>query len=207
MKGTRNLTLIIIAAVVLIFVVWGCSGYNGMVKKRNAVDNSWAQVQNQYQRRADLIDNLVNTVKAQVKAENQTLVQVIQARNQSRGAFNSAGRISGDSLTQDNINKFQRSFDDYQRQTQLFINVVSEQYPDLKSAGAFTELRTEISGTENRIAVSRMDFNNTATTYNNTIQSFPNNISAGMFGFKPRGLFQAQAGADVAPKVSDDFLK
>ena len=206
MKG-RNLTLIIIAAIVVIFVFWSCSGYNGMVTKRNAVDNSWAQVQNQYQRRADLIDNLVNTVKAQVKAENATLVQVIQARNQARGAMNGAGKIGGDSLTQENINNFQRKFDDYQRQTQLFINVVSEQYPDLKSATAFTELRTEMSGTENRIAVSRMDFNNTATVYNNSIQTFPNNISAGMFGFKPRGLFQAQPGADVAPKVSDDFMK
>lgn len=207
MKGSRNIVLIAVAAIILIFVAWACGGYNGMVTKRNAVDNSWAQVQNQYQRRADLIDNLVNTVKAQVKAENQTLTQVIQARNQSRNAMNGAGALSGDSLTQANIGRFQKNYDDYQRQTQLFINVVSEQYPDLKSATAFTELRTEMSGTENRVATARMDFNNTATTYNNAIQSFPNNISAGMFGFKPRGLFQAQAGADVAPKVSDDFMK
>lgn len=207
MKGSRNIILIGIAVVVLIFFVWGCSGYNTMVKKRNAVDNSWAQVQNQYQRRADLIDNLVNTVKAQVKAENQTLVQVIQARNQSRSAFNNAAGITGDSLTQENINQFQRKFEDYNNQTRLFINVVSEQYPDLKSAQAFTELRTEMSGTENRVATARMDFNNTATTYNNHIQSFPNNIFGGMFGFKPRGLFQAQPGAEVAPKVSDDFMK
>lgn len=208
MKMTRNVGCLLgVGIVLLIFVFWGCGGYNKMVKQRNAVDNSWAQVQNQYQRRADLIDNLVNTVSAQVKAENQTLTQVIAARNQARGSLNNAARASGDSLTQDRINQFQRSYDDYQRQTQLFINVVSEQYPDLKSAGAFTELRTEMSGTENRVATARMDFNNTATTYNNQIQSFPNNIFAGMFGFKPRGLFQAQAGADVAPKVPNDFMK
>ncbi|MET0394070.1 MAG: LemA family protein [Chitinophagaceae bacterium] len=208
MKMTRNVGCLLgVGIVLLILVFLGCGSYNGMVKQRNAVDNSWAQVQNQYQRRADLIDNLVNTVKAQVKAENQTLTQVIAARNQARGSFNNAARVSGDSLTQERIDQFQRSYDDYQRQTQLFINVVSEQYPDLKSAGAFTELRTEMSGTENRVATARMDFNNAATAYNNRVQSFPNNIFAGMFGFSKRGLFQAQAGAEVAPKVSDDFMK
>lgn len=206
MKG-KSLIWIIVLVVIVIIGFMGCNGYNGLVEKRNNVDNKWAQVQNQYQRRADLIDNLVNTVKGQVKAENQTLVQVIEARNQSRNSFNNAGKISGDSLTQENLDQYQRKFADYQRQTQLFINVVSEQYPDLKSAGAFTELRTEMAGTENRVAVARMDFNNSVTTYNNSVQRFPNNLFAGITGFKARGLFQANEGSENAPKVTDDFLK
>lgn len=207
MKGTRNLTLLIVGALVLIFFVWGCSGYNGMIKKRNSVDNAWAQVDNQYQRRADLIDNLVNTVKGQVKAENQTLVQVIEARNQARTGFSNLGKLKGDSLTQENVNEYQKRVGEYQRQTQLFINVVSEQYPDLKSAQAFSELRAEMSGTQNRVTTAIMDFNNSVTTFKNATQTFPNNLWASIFGIKSKELFMADPEARKNPKVTDDFMK
>ena len=202
---TSTLVLVIILGILLVF--GGCAGcgYNGMVRSRNTVDNSWAQVQTQYQRRFDLIENLVNAVQSQVRAENKTLTDVIQARNIARSNFNSAAGASGDSLTQEKINQFQRSANEYQRQSQIFVNVVSEQYPQLQSAQAFQDLRTELSGTENRVAVARRDFNSTATEYNNKVQTFPNNLLAGMFGFKPRGLFQADAGAERRPNVPGDM--
>ena len=206
MKGTRNLGLIVIVVLLVIFGVWGCSGYNSMIKKRNAVDNAWAQVDNQYQRRFDLIDNLVNTVKGQVKAENQTLVQVIEARNQARAGMKNIGQLTGDSLSQQKINEYQRQAQEYTRQTQLFINVVSEQYPDLKSAQAFADLRREVAGTENRLATARMDFNNSVTTFKNATQTFPNNILANLFGIKAKDLFIASPGASDVPTVPTDFM-
>lgn len=206
MKGKSLITVIIVALLAILFFV-GCNSYNGLVKQRNEVDEKWSQVQNQYQRRADLIDNLVNTVKGQVKAENQTLVQVIEARNAARGAFNNASRIPADSLDEGKLAEFQKRFAEYQRQTQLFINVVSEQYPDLKSAQAFSELRTEMSGTENRVATARMDFNYAVKAYNNKVQTLPTSLFAGFLGFKPKAFFQANPGAENAPKVTDDFMK
>ena len=140
---SKNLSLIVILGALLVFGGCACSGYNGLVTLRNEVNESWAQVQNQYQRRADLIDNLVNTVKGQVKAENQTLVQVIEARNAARSAFNGASGVPSDSLSPAKLADFQRKFADYQKQTQLFINVVSEQYPDLKSSSGFDQLRQD----------------------------------------------------------------
>jgi LemA protein len=206
MKG-RSLITIIVVAVLAIFLFMGCGGYNGLVQQRNEVDEKWSQVQNQYQRRADLIDNLVNTVKGQVKAENQTLVQVIEARNAARGAFNNSARIPSDSLDEGKLAEFQRRFAEYQRQTQLFINVVSEQYPDLKSSQGFTDLRTEMAGTENRVATARMDFNTAVKNYNNKVQTLPTSIFAGFLGFKSKAFFQANPGAENAPKVTDDFMK
>jgi LemA protein len=203
----KRIVPIAIIAILAILLFMGCGSYNGLVQQRNEVDEKWSQVQNQYQRRADLIDNLVNTVKGQVKAENQTLVQVIEARNSARGAFNNAARVPSDSLDEGKIADFQRKFAEYQRQTQLFINVVSEQYPDLKSAQAFSELRTEMAGTENRVAVSRMDFNTAVKTYNNKVQTLPTSLFAGFLGFKPKAFFQANPGAENAPKVTDDFMK
>lgn len=203
----KGIVPIVIVAIIAILVFMGCNGYNGLVTQRNDVNEKWSQVQNQYQRRADLIDNLVNTVKGQVKAENQTLVQVIEARNAARGAFNNAAKVPSDSLSPEKLAEFQRKFADYQRQTQLFINVVSEQYPDLKSAQAFSELRTEMAGTENRVTVARMDFNNSVKAYNNKVQTLPTSLFAGILGFKPKAFFEAQAGAETAPKVTDDFMK
>lgn len=207
MKGTKNIGRIAIVAIILLLGVWGCTGYNGMIKKRNAVDNAWAQVDNQYQRRADLIDNLVNTVKGQVKAENQTLVQVIEARNQARAGFKGFGEMKGDSLTQERINQYQKAVSDYQQQTRLFINVVSEQYPDLKSAQAFSELRAEMSGTQNRVTVAIMDFNNAVTQFRNSTQTFPTNLLASLFGVKSKDLFVAAPEARQNPQVPDDFMK
>ncbi|MBY0477163.1 MAG: LemA family protein [Chitinophagaceae bacterium] len=206
MTPTRIITIVVV--VLLVFLVFGgCNSYNGLITQRNEVDEKWSQVQNQYQRRADLIDNLVNTVKGQVKAENQTLVQVIEARNAARGAFNSAAKVPAGDLSEEKLAEFQKRFAEYQRQTQLFINVVSEQYPDLKSAQAFSELRTEMSGTENRVAVSRMDFNNAVKAYNNKVQKLPTSLFAGILGFKSKSYFSAQPGSENAPKVTDDFMK
>jgi LemA protein len=203
----KTSTLVLVAIIGFVLILGGCAGcgYNGMVRSRNSVDNSWAQVQTQYQRRFDLIENLVNSVQSQVRAENKTLTEVIQARNVARSNFNNAAGASGDSLSQDKINQVQRSANEYQRQSQIFVNVVSEQYPQLQSAQAFQDLRTELSGTENRVAVARKDFNTTATEYNNKIQTFPSNLMAGMFGFKARGLFQAEAAAERRPNVPGDM--
>jgi len=195
MKGTRNLTLLVIGAIVLILFVWGCSGYNGLVKKDENVKNAWNNVNTEYQKRGDLVDNLVNTVKGAANFEKTTLTEVVNARAKA-----SSVTINADQLTPENMQKYQ------QAQAQLSgslsrLLAVAESYPDLKATENFKQLQGQLEGIENDIRNSRMTFNSSVNTYNTSRRAFPTNIFAGMFGFGPREGFKADEGAEKAPKV------
>ncbi|RRN76334.1 LemA family protein [Pseudoxanthomonas sp. SGD-10] len=170
-------------------------GYNKNVALDEKVKAQWGEVENQYQRRADLIQNLVNTVKGAANFEKETLTEVIEARSKATSI-----QVNPDQLTEENIKRFQES------QGQLSqalgrLMMVSEQYPQLKANQNFLDLQTQIEGTENRIAVARRDYNAAVQEYNTSIRTFPNNIFAGMFGFSQKGAFAADAGANKAPEV------
>jgi LemA protein len=189
---------IVLIIIVLIVLIGGCSlksSYNNIVSLNENVKSQWGQVENQYQRRSDLIPNLVNTVKGAANFEQQTLTQVIQAR-----ASASQIKVDPNDLSPEKIQQFQ------QAQGQLSqalgrLMVVSERYPTLQASQNFRDLQAQLEGTENRISVARMDFNNAVQTYNTKVRSFPMNFFAGMFGFKEKGYFQATAGAEKAPQV------
>jgi LemA protein len=187
-----------LGVLLLILFMGGCYSCNtqrSLVNKDEAVKSAWANVQTQYQRRADLIDNLVATVKGAANFEKETLTAVIEAR-----ASASKMTLNANDLTPEKLQQFQAS------QGQLSqalgrLMVVSEQYPELKANQNFLALQDEISGTENRIAFSRTSFNDAVQAYNITVRTFPNNLLAGMFGFQSKGMFEAEAGAQKAPKV------
>jgi len=170
-------------------------GYNSMVEKQEAVDEKWAQVQNVYQRRADLIPNLVSVVKGYAKHESQTLENVIAARARATQVT-----LDPDKLTPENIQKFQQAQDGLSTALGKLL-MITENYPDLKANQNFLELQAQLEGTENRIAVERRSFNEAVKDYNTYIRKFPNNLTAGMFGFEKKAYFESQAGADKAPKI------
>lgn len=170
-------------------------GYNTMVKLDEQVQSQWAQVQNVYQRRADLIPNLVNTVKGAANFEKETLTAVIEARGKATSI-----QVDPDKLTPENIQKFQSAQGELSTAIGRLL-MITENYPELKANANFQELQAQLEGTENRITVERQKFNVVTQEYNAKIRSFPNNIMAGMFGFEKKGYFQAEAGAQAAPKV------
>jgi LemA protein len=190
MKG-----LFIALGIILLIVLMGGCGYNSMNSASKEVDQKWADVQSSYQRRSDLIPNLVATVKGVANFETTTLTQVIQAR-----ASATQIKVDASSLTPEKMQQFQAS------QGQLSqalgrLMVVSEQYPQLKANENFKSLQDQLEGTENRIKVSRDAFNQAAKDYNIKVSNFPNNLLAMMFHFKERPMFQAEADAQKAPKV------
>jgi LemA protein len=192
---TSNLILIIVLVVLVFIGFSGCNGYNGLVKQDENVTNAWNKVQSDYQRRADLIPNLVNTVKGEANFEQTTLQNVIAAR-----ASATQMKIDAKDLTPEKIQQFQAS------QGQLSqalgrLMVVSEQYPNLRANDAFRGLQAQLEGTENRIKTARNDFNDAVQQYNVQVRSFPMNILSGMFGFKVKTGFQAEAGSEKAPQV------
>lgn len=192
---TKNLVLITILGVILILGGCGCKGYNGLVQQDEVVKNAWNNVQSDYQRRADLIPNLVNTVKGEANFEQTTLQNVIQAR-----ASATQIKVDPKDLTPEKLQQFQ------QAQGQLSVALgrllaVSENYPNLRANDAFRGLQAQLEGTENRIKVSRNDFNAAVANYNIKARSFPMNILAGMFGFKVKEGFKADEGSQKAPEV------
>jgi LemA protein len=190
MKG-----LYIALGIILLLVLWGGCGYNGMNAASKDVDQKWADVQSSYQRRSDLIPNLVETVKGAANFETTTLTQVIQAR-----ASASQIKIDPKDLTPEKLQQFQASQGQLTSALQRLM-VVSEQYPQLRATENFKSLQDQLEGTENRIKVSRDAFNATVKDYNIKVSNFPNNILAGMFHFKEKPSFQADADAQHAPKV------
>lgn len=188
-------SLIIILAIVAVLVIWGISAYNGMVSMEEDVNTKWAQVENQYQRRSDLIPNLVNTIKGYATHEKETLEGVIAARSQAT------------QITVDPSNLTPEALAEYQQAQGAVTSAlgkllaISESYPDLKANQNFLELQAQLEGTENRINVARNTFNEAAQTYNTSIRRFPQSIFAGMFGFDKRPYFEAEAGAEKAPSV------
>jgi len=187
---------IIVVVLLLFVIVTGVGGYNGLVKKNEAVSTAWGQVENVYQRRADLIPNLVETVKGAAKFEQETLTKVIEARA-------SASQVK---LTPEMLNDPQamQKFEAAQSElsgalSRLLVTV--EQYPELKANANYMALQEQLEGTENRIAVERRRFNEVAQDYNTAVKRFPMNFLAGMFGFTPKAYFQSQPGAEKAPEV------
>lgn len=170
-------------------------GYNTMVQLDEQVTSQWGQVENVYQRRADLIPNLVASVKGAANFEQETLTRVIEARAKATSV-----QVDPTKLTPEAIQKFQASQGELTAALGRLM-VVSERYPELKANQNFLELQSQLEGTENRITVERMKFNQVTQEYNTKIRSFPNNITASMFGFQKKGYFQAEAGSNKAPKV------
>jgi LemA protein len=170
-------------------------GYNSMVKLDEQVTSQWAQVENVYQRRADLIPNLVNSVKGAANFEKETLTQVIEARAKATSV-----NVDPTKLTPESIAQFQSAQGALSQSLGRLLATV-EAYPELKANQNFLELQAQLEGTENRITVERQKFNTVTQEFNSTIRTFPNNLTAGMFGFKTKGYFQAEAGANKAPKV------
>lgn len=187
--------IIIVAAVVVILVAWAVSAYNGLVVKDEACSKQWSKVESQYQRRMDLIPNLVNTVKGYASHEEATLLKVIEARNQA-----SQVKIDAENMTQEQLNEFQKSQENLSSAIRG-LNIVVEQYPDLKANQNFLELQSQLEGTENRIAVERQRYSDVVNEYNTSVRRFPNSIFASMFGFDKKPYFESQTGAENAPKV------
>ncbi len=193
--STKRITLIVIVALVVILGWSGCNGYNGLVKQDEGVSNAWNKVQSDYQRRADLIPNLVNTVKGEANFEQTTLQNVINAR-----ASATQMKVDAKDLTPEKLQQFQANQGQLSQALGRLL-VVSENYPNLRANEAFRGLQAQLEGTENRIKVSRNDFNDAVQSYNVKVRSFPMNIFAGMFGFKTKEGFKADEGAQKAPEV------
>jgi LemA protein len=170
-------------------------GYNSIVKLDEQVKAQWGQVENVYQRRSDLIPNLVATVKGAANFEKETLTQVVEAR-----ASATQVKVDPANLTPESIEKFQAAQGQLSQALGRLL-VVTENYPELKANANFQDLQAQIEGTENRITVERQRFNEVTQEYNSKIRTFPNNLTASMFSFKPKGYFAADPGANKAPKV------
>ena len=197
--STRNIVLIVIGGLILLLGGCGCSGYNGLVQTDQNVKGKWANVESDYQRRSDLIPNLVNTVKGAADFEKSTLEAVVNARAQATQT-----KIDVTNLSPEKVAEFQKA------QSQLSgaigrLLVTMEKYPELKATDAFRDLQSQLEGTENRIKVSRNDFNSAVQEYNTSVKKFPMVLFSGIFGFKEKGFFAAEAGAEKAPTV--DFTK
>ncbi len=195
MKGTRNLTLFIILGLLLILGIWGCSGYNGLVKQDEKVKNAWNNVNTEYQKRSDLVQNLVNTVKGAANFEQQTLIQLVEARAKATSI-----NLKAEDLTPENLAKFQAAQSQLSGSLSRLLAVV-ENYPDLKATQNFQQLQGQLEGIENDIRNSRRNFNEAVNTYNVRVRSFPMNFLSGMFGFSKKEGFKADEGAEKAPKV------
>jgi len=186
----------IVLIIIAILVIWGISAYNNLVTLNETVNQSWSQVENQYQRRADLIPNLVNTVKGYANFERGVLTDVVNARS----------RVSQMTVTSEVLNDPQ-AFQRFQQLQGELSNALSrllvtvENYPDLKANENFLQLQAQLEGTENRISVERRKFNETVQTYNTTIKRFPTSMFAGIFGFKVKEYFRSAPGSETPPKV------
>jgi len=195
MKGTRNITLWVILGLVLILGVWGCSGYNGVITQDENVSKAWNNVNTEYQKRADLVGNLVNTVKGAADFEQKTLTDLVEARAKATSV-----NFTAEQLTPENIAKFQQAQSQMTGALNRLLAVV-ENYPTLKATENFKMLQGQLDGIEGDIRNSRRAFNEAVNTYNVKVRSFPVNLLAGMFGFKAKEGFKAEEGADKAPEV------
>ena len=191
----KKSTIILIAAVAII-AFWGISAYNGLVKMDEGVNTAWSNVENQYQRRADLIPNLVNTVKGYASHEKETLEAVLAARSKATQMT-----IAPENLTPEKLQEYQKAQGEIGAALGRLL-AITEAYPDLKANQNFLELQAQLEGTENRISVERRNFNEVAKTYNTSIRTFPKTIIASMCGFDKRPYFEAEEGANKAPTVA-----
>lgn len=185
----------IVLIVLAVIVVWGIGAYNSLVKNEEGVKSAWSQVENVYQRRADLIPNLVATVKGYATHESATLEGVVEARAKATQMT-----VNVDDLSEEKIAEFQKAQGELGSALGRLM-AITEAYPDLKANENFRDLQAQLEGTENRIAVERKAYNQVAQKYNTSIRVFPRNIIASVFGFKVKGYFEAEEGAQTAPKV------
>lgn len=192
-KGT--ITLLVIGVLILIMIGGTLTTYNGLIAKDEAVATAWGNIQSQYQRRADLIPNLVSTVKGYAKHESETLESVMAARAKATQIT-----VNADNLTPEKLKQYQAAQGELSQALGRLM-AVSENYPNLKANENFSELQAQLEGTENRINESRQIYNSAVQTYNVSVRRFPANIVAGMFGFDKKNQFEAEAGAEKAPKV------
>ncbi|MDY3847762.1 MAG: LemA family protein [Prevotella sp.] len=195
MNVKKHLGWIIPVGIIVLLGLWAMGGYNSMVTMDESVQNKWANVETQYQRRADLIPNLVSTVKGYAKHEQETLEGVVKARSEATQV-----KLDADNLTPEKLAAYQKAQGSISSALGRLL-AVAENYPDLKANENFRELQSQLEGTENRITVARKDFNDAAKSYNQSIRQFPRNILAGMFGFEKKAYFEAEAGSEKAPKV------
>ena len=195
------IAIIVVVAVLLIIVGKGISTYNNIIALEEGVKTQWAQVENTYQRRFDLIPNLVSTVQGEANFEKSTLTEVMEMRSRMGGTVKLDESLMNDEAA---LKRFQEMQGTLGGALQRLM-AVSENYPDLKSNKSFQELRVQLEGAENRIAVERKRYNETVKEYNTTIRQFPTNIVAGFAGASPKALFSADAGASTAPKVQFDI--
>ena len=189
-KSTIGLIVVICA-----IAIWLISSYNGMVKMDEEVSAAWSNVENQYQRRADLIPNLVNVVKGYASHEKETFEAVVSARSKATQVT-----VDPENLTPEKLQEYQKAQGELGATLGRLL-AITESYPELKANENFKELQAQLEGTENRISVERRNFNEIARTYNSAIRSFPRSIIAGMFGFEKRPYFEAEEGANKAPEV------
>ncbi len=186
-----GIVLIVVLAVVAILAIAAVSGYNELVRLQTGVETAQSTIQTQLQRRADLIPNFVSTVKGYSEYEQKTLTAVTEARTKVGQATTATQQMAAE--------------DELNRAISVWVNAVTEAYPDLKASEQFVALQTELAGTENRITVARNDYNKAAQSYNTAIRQFPRNLVAGLFGFDKVDYFQADSDADNVPEVSFDW--
>ena len=191
----KRIGLLVILGILVILGFWGCSGYNGLVKQDENVKKAWGNVEAEYQLRNDLVDNLVKTVKGAANFEQETLTKLVEARAKATSV-----NFTADQLTPENIAKFQEAQGQISGALSRLLAVV-ENYPDLKATQNFLQLQGQLEGIENNIKNSRKVFNDAINVYNTQVRSFPMNILGGLFGFKAKEGFKADAGAEKAPEV------
>lgn len=191
----KHLKWLIPLGIIVIILLWGIGGYNSLVSQQEGVDNAWSNVETQYQRRADLIPNLVNTVKGYATHEKTTLEGVVKARSEATQI-----KIDPSNLTPEKLAQYQKAQGNVSAALGRLL-MLAENYPQLKANENFLELQAQLEGTENRITVARKDFNDAAKAYNISIRRFPKTILAGMFGFEKKAYFEAEEGAEKAPEV------
>ncbi len=194
MKGSRNLTLLIVLGLVLILGVWGCSGYNSLVKGDQNVKKTWGNVETNYQRRTDLYSSVIKTVEASANFEKSLLKDVVEARAK-------LGSTTVNVDDQASMDKYQQAQGQMQGAFSRLMGYV-ENYPDIKTTKAFQEFQTQIEGTENRINVARQDYNKAVEGYNLSVKRFPKNLIAGIAGFKEKAYYKSDPGSEKAPDVN-----
>jgi LemA protein len=190
---TRNLSIIVILALVLILGGCGCTSYNGLVGADQSVKNSWSNVETNYQRRTDLYNSVIKTIEGSANFEKSTLKEVIEARAK-------ATSVTVDINDSASLSRYQAAQGQLQGSFSRLM-AVAEAYPDIKTTKSFQDFQTQIEGTENRINVARQDFNSTVNGYNLKVKTFPNNIFAGFFHFPEKPYYKADPGSDKAPEV------
>jgi LemA protein len=195
--NSRNLTLIIILGIILILGGCACTSYNGLINVDQKVKTAWSNVETQYQRRMDLYNSVIKTIEGSANFEKSTLKDVIAARSKATSVQVNVNDSASLAAYQAAQAQLQGSFSR--------LMAVAEAYPDLKTTKSFQDFQTQIEGTENRINVSRRDYNDTVNQYNMKVKTFPGNIFAGMFGFHERGYYKSDVGSEKAPDINFDI--